>query len=113
MPDFGYWAWDTDLVGTYEQVRQGITEQEPHIFEKKRKAVWRGAGMVDFNPIRKDLLTITKDKSWADVREVFWGQDKDENNQFIPIADHCDYLFLIQTEGMAIWLFSSQPNELC
>lgn len=103
MPDFGFWAWDTDLVGTYEQVRQGIAEQEPRLLDKKPQAVWRGASLAIFNSLRTDLLEVTNGKEWADVREVVWEEERDDkNNHFIKIVDHCDYLFLIQTEGMAM-----------
>ncbi|KAI9656223.1 MAG: hypothetical protein M1821_004886 [Bathelium mastoideum] len=100
MPDFGFWAWDTDLVGSYEQVRQGIIAQEPDIFDKKPQAIWRGAALAEYNSIRRDLLDVTKDKEWADVREVVWEQvPDDKSNHFVKIVDHCNYLFLIQTEG--------------
>ncbi|KAL9078988.1 MAG: hypothetical protein Q9157_002087 [Trypethelium eluteriae] len=101
MPDFGFWAWDTTLVGSYEQVRQGIAQQEPSILEKKPQAIWRGANLAQFNPIRQDLLDHTRDKEWADVHEVVWEKEHNEqSNQFIKIREWVEnYHHLLVAEG--------------
>ena len=112
MPDFGFWAWDTNLVGSYEQVRLGIAQQEPAMLEKRPQAVWRGATLSQYNSIRGDLLEVTRDKEWADVREVNWYEEpNEESNHFIKIVDHCNYLFLIQTEGMR-WRYAFNQNQV-
>ncbi|KAL9097572.1 MAG: hypothetical protein Q9165_000468 [Trypethelium subeluteriae] len=93
MPDFGYWSWDMEVLGSYEQVRQEMADKVKPFETKRAAALWRGAKL---NKIREDLLNITRDKPWADVREIIWGS---EMNDVIRMADHCQYQYLIQTEG--------------
>ena len=100
MPDFGYWSWDIDLIGSYEQVRHDIMAVETDFRQKKPLAVWRGAKN---NHVRADLLREATGRTWSDVREIVWGGKTlfrtSAKGQFIKMADHCRYKYLIQTEG--------------
>ena len=92
MPDFGYWAWDNDIVGSYQQLLKEVAEKPSEFSEKKKLAFWRG---TDSNEERHDLLRNTEGKEWADIEGVVWGAP----GQLVKMADHCDYQYLIQTEG--------------
>ncbi|PVI06702.1 hypothetical protein DM02DRAFT_709342 [Periconia macrospinosa] len=101
MPDFGYWSWPLDLVGNYEQIRAELSAKEPPWEQKITKALWRGA--VKTNPVRSHLLQMTRDKEWADVQEVRWRNRthvaSGETSNALSMVDHCNYQFLIHTEG--------------
>jgi hypothetical protein len=111
MSDFGYWSWPLDLVGGYEQIRRQISEVEHSLdFGSKIKlAVWRGA--VRTNKYRKELMNAVKGgEHWADVKEVRWANaskvtGKDEGIA-ISIPNHCQYQFVIHTEGCYLYLKS-------
>ena len=101
MPDFAFWSWDIDLLGSYEQVRQDMLAADGEFRDKIPQAVWRGAKI---NQLRADLLRVATGRTWSDVQEVVWTgktlfRTKSKDN-FIRMADHCKYKYLIQTEGM-------------
>ncbi|KAI9711988.1 MAG: hypothetical protein M1820_001696 [Bogoriella megaspora] len=93
VPDFGYWSWDMDMLGSYQQVRQEMADKAVPFEQKKPTALWRGANL---NKIRSDLLNVSANKPWSEVEEVHWGKP---NNHFVRMADHCLHQYLIQTEG--------------
>lgn len=101
MPDFGYWSWPLELVGSYSQIRAEIMENEVDWDKKTPKAVWRGAAKT--NKLRADLLEATRGQRWADVQEVFWNNRTDLRAESaataLSMAEHCAYQFVIQTEG--------------
>ncbi|KAH7114504.1 DUF821 domain-containing protein [Dendryphion nanum] len=99
MPDFGYWSWPLELVGGYEEIRAEISENEPPWGNKVAKLLWRGSAKT--NSVRADLLRVSKGKIWADVHDVQWKNRTDVGEEESPVAipEHCDYQFLIQTEG--------------
>ncbi|KAI9698837.1 MAG: hypothetical protein M1820_007344 [Bogoriella megaspora] len=92
MPDFGYWAWDNQLLGAYEQYVRGLSDYPSKFSEKKEKALWRG---TNSNDERQHLIEAAEDKPWSDVKAVQWGKP----DNFVGISEHCDYQYLIQTEG--------------
>ncbi|KAF2447368.1 hypothetical protein P171DRAFT_250949 [Karstenula rhodostoma CBS 690.94] len=99
MPDFGFWSWPLDLVGSYEQIRAEMRANEV-VWEKKvPKALWRGA--VKTNKVRNSLVRASQGKSWADVHEVKWKNRTDVavGSAVLSMADHCNHQFLIHTEG--------------
>lgn len=108
MSDFGYWSWPLNLIGGYEQVRQQIARTEPEFHMKKKQAVWRGA--LKTNKHRQELLRVTENKEWADVKSIEWSSAADpkvsDGSKPISMAEHCQYQFLIHTEGM-----SFKPNS--
>ena len=102
MPDFGYWSWPLNLVGGYEQIRQEIADTELQFHAKKKQALWRGA--VKTNEYREDLLRVTKDKEWADIKAIEWSGAADptvsDGTKPLSMPEHCQYQFLVHTEGM-------------
>lgn len=43
MPDFGYWSWPLDLVGSYEQIRVEMAQNQLAWKDRVPKVLWRGA----------------------------------------------------------------------
>jgi hypothetical protein len=108
MSDFGYWSWSSNVIGSYEQIRNEIKEVEIPFAEKKQQLVWRGT--IKNNAHRKQLMKATKGKYWADVKEVKWKNAAElksgEEEKAISLPNHCLYQFVIYTEGKT--LFSLQ-----
>ena len=106
MSDFGYWSWPLNVVGEYRELRSQIREHEVEWAKKLPKAVWRGAAGT--NALRKSLIGITKDKGWADIKEVFWKSATELKDGSVGVAlsipEHCNYQYLLQTEGCALVL---------
>lgn len=97
MPDFGFWAWPEARVGAYGDVRHRIATTDTVPFqEKTKKLVWRGY-VWDYQP-RLDLVEISEGYPWSDVAE-FNFEDEDIEDEYLPIEDHCQYMFLAHTEG--------------
>ncbi|KAG8624860.1 hypothetical protein KVT40_007927 [Elsinoe batatas] len=101
MPDFGFWSWEMDLVGEYSQIRHKIELVEAPFKDKIAKAVWRGAGKA--NALRRQLLSATNGKAWADVKEIRWSSratlSSSTKDDVLPMWDLCRYKYLIHTEG--------------
>lgn len=99
LPDFGYWSWPVDLIGGYDQVRREIASSELDFSSKKKQVVWRGA--IKTNTLRRDLIRVTRNKDWADVQAIEWHNSTNvaAASNSITIPDHCQYQFVIQTEG--------------
>jgi hypothetical protein len=101
MPDFGYWSWPLDVVGEYSQVRRDIRENEPDWKEKIPKAVWRGSAQT--NDLRKDLIEVSKDHGWSDIKEIIWENmttlAAGMEDISLSMPEHCDYQYVVHTEG--------------
>jgi len=97
MSDFGYWSWPLDLVGSYDQIRREIADSEVAFEVKRKQVVWRGA--VQTNKMREDLLKVTKQKYWADVKSIEWSGVSEVKGDPLSMPEHCQYQFVIQTEG--------------
>ena len=119
MPDFGYWSWPEAKVGSYQSVRQRIAaidestiikgEAQPGLrFQDKiRQLLWRGN--IQTNPeLRESLLDATRGKSWASVRVIDWTDEANLGQNFVPIEDHCRYMFLGHVEGRRHTQYSKQ-----
>jgi len=105
MSDFGYWSWPLDLVGVEEQIRREIADSESQgdFAMKEKQVVWRGA--VKTNKFRKILLRVTAGKEWADVQSTQWANvtDLKDSTTAWTIPEHCQYQFVIRTEGMHLY----------
>lgn len=101
MPDFGYWSWPLELVGAYEQIRVEMVQNQLPWRERIPKVLWRGA--LKTNEIRKTMYRLTRNKDWADIKEVKWKNRTDVSassaTSSISMADHCNYQYLLHTEG--------------
>ncbi|KAJ4358143.1 uncharacterized protein N0V89_002722 [Didymosphaeria variabile] len=101
LPDFGYWSWPLDLVGSYEQIRVEMIQNQLAWEDKVPKMLWRGA--LKTNKLRQTMYWATRNKVWADVEEVKW-QNRTEVSagstaSAISMVDHCNYQYLMHTEG--------------
>ncbi|RDL31109.1 uncharacterized protein BP5553_09898 [Venustampulla echinocandica] len=114
MSDFGYWSWPNYLIGGYEQVRREIANTEVDFAAKKKQIVWRGA--LKTNAHRKDLLRATADKEWADVQAMGWTNSTSVTDQdmskALPIPEHCQYQFVVQTEVCKAAKISAPESKL-
>ena len=100
MPDFGFFSWPEGHIGTPTEVTMRMDEVEAGMDfkDKIEKLFWRGA--VNTAPdIRGALVDETRDKLWADVEEIHWGDPENEKKYLTPITDHCRWMFLAHTEG--------------
>ena len=103
MPDFGLFSWPEGHIGTTTEVSMRIDEIEKNLdfHGKTEKLFWRGA--INTEPfIRGSLVNETKEKPWADVEEIIWGDPENERKFLTPITDHCKWMFLAHTEGMSL-----------
>ena len=99
MPDFGFFSWPEPKTGAYTEVRRAMKKLEADVpFEKKvPKLVWRGAALIDD---RAKLLEQSKDKEWADVRSINWGDPKDLEEHHLALPEHCRYMFIAHVSGL-------------
>lgn len=101
MPDFGYWSWPLDLVGSYEQIRVEIIQNQKPWEERIPKILWRGA--LKTNKVREAMYRVTRGKEWADVEEIKWKNRTEVSPgsvaSAVSMVDHCDYQYLMHTEG--------------
>ena len=98
MPDFGFWSWGhlSNDIGPYTlAVDKILTSGSERSFpEKKKKLVWRGK--LSFAPkLRRALLETARNQIWGDVKEVDWSRKAN----FLPMEDHCQYMFIAHVEG--------------
>lgn len=101
MPDFGYWAWPEVDIAPYRETRRRIAavDAEFESFQsKKKQLLWRGS-LNTAVELRNGLIDATKNKFWASVRVVDWGNKQSVEENVVPIEDHCRYMFLAHTEG--------------
>jgi hypothetical protein len=101
MPDPRYWSFPSGLVGSYEQIRKEIATTEIDFADKKKQVVWRGA--LKTNKEGKKLIQATRGKNWADVAGIDWQNSIDEETA-LPMVEHCQYQFVLQIDGIAIFL---------
>ena len=105
MPDFGFWSWEIDQVGEYESVRDKMSSVETSFSQKIPQAVWIGATKT--NPVRSKLMQVTKDQTWADVKEVRWsGRGMLSGatlRDVLPTWELCKYKYLIHTDQLRVY----------
>jgi hypothetical protein len=99
MPDFGYWSWPLDLVGSYEQIRVEMAQNQLAWEDRIPKVLWRGA--LKTNKLRQTMYRATRGKDWADIKEVKWKNrtEVSADSGAISMVDHCNYQYLMHTEG--------------
>lgn len=103
MPDFGFWSWPETKVGSYSEVQRKAIAMEDTSNNpsgkawgwknKKDQLFWRGAVMG--LEVREQFISITADKSWADVKALDWKKKETVKS----MDEHCQYRYLAQTEG--------------
>ncbi|KAA1132491.1 hypothetical protein PGTUg99_004623 [Puccinia graminis f. sp. tritici] len=97
MPDYGFYSWPEPKVGGMVEVRDKTAEREASLSwdSKISKAFWRGAILVK---LREQLLEVSKGKPWNDIKPIVW---QNLNGGLKTPEDHCNYKFLVHTEGYA------------
>ncbi|MBW0536951.1 hypothetical protein O181_076666 [Austropuccinia psidii MF-1] len=97
MPDFGFYSWPEPKVGGMIEVRDNTAQRESNLKwnQKIPKAFWRGVPLVK---VREQLLEIAKGQSWSDIAPLDW---QNTIGRFKAPDEHCDYKYLIHTEGYA------------
>ncbi|KAJ5085842.1 CAZyme family GT90 [Penicillium argentinense] len=103
IPDFGYWSWPEIKAGSTKEIAMKIEDDETTAGEKgwakkKGKLLWRGVARMG-PEIRDKLLQVTAGKTWADVRELGWGDKTSMANDYKSMPEHCGYKYVAQTEG--------------
>ncbi|WEW58614.1 hypothetical protein PRK78_004082 [Emydomyces testavorans] len=110
MPDFGYWTWPEVNIGSYRQVRRGMVAIDDGTFidgeyqagiefqDKHKQLFWRG-NAATAPELRQKLLSVTHNKTWASVVSIDWSDGNNTKQNFVPITDHCRYMFLGHVEG--------------
>jgi hypothetical protein len=110
MPDFGYWSWPEVKVGNYGDLRRRIAAIDDggwiedrfvaglDFQDKKKQLIWRGS-VATAPRLRGMLLRQSRGKSWASVRTLNWDDADDLRLNWLPMEDHCRYMFLAHTEG--------------
>lgn len=105
MPPFSLWSWNSPYIGVMDDVLARIQHVESSFdtfSEKTDRIVWRGtiaANPIDNPRLRNNLLSLTKDKAWADVVQLSYPQSK-EGGAGLRIEDHCRYKYIAYTEGV-------------
>ena len=108
MPDFGFWSWDLEDLGTLDDVVEQVTRYEASKEAKAKiqKLVWRGKPQM-LPKLRRALLDASKDKPWSDVAGLIPGTSFVPAN-YISAADQCKYMFVAHAEG----IFSIPPSTV-
>jgi hypothetical protein len=104
MPDYGSWSQVGDDIGAgYAVFRDRVYRQEKPWSKRTPKALWRGSLDVGTH-VRPQLIAAAEGKDWADVGAA------GKKGQ-VAIADHCDWKYLIHTEGMLLWVGSDSKQS--
>ncbi|KAJ5293232.1 uncharacterized protein N7443_009185 [Penicillium atrosanguineum] len=102
IPDFGYWSWPEIKAGSTKEILMKVESAEKQdglIWSTKiQQLLWRGVARMG-PEIRDKLLEVTSGKSWADVKELGWGDPASMKNDYKTMPQHCDYQYVVQTEG--------------
>lgn len=117
IPHFSFWAWDLPFIGSISRAASAITALEEGQFQGNRwhshkdpRAVWRGTTWFNsiHNPqLRYKLVSVTKNKPWADVQALQWSSSTAEDGRSrnvtnsLAIEDFCKYKYVLHTEGIS------------
>ncbi|KAF2257799.1 hypothetical protein CC78DRAFT_527265 [Lojkania enalia] len=104
MPHYGLWTWPAPTLGPIDTILSRIStlESSTPFTQKYNKVIWRGTPW--FNPagqpnLRKDLLHVTANKSWADVAKLERDRESRKGN-VLRIEAFCRYKYVVYTEGV-------------
>ncbi|KAJ5661706.1 CAZyme family GT90, partial [Penicillium maclennaniae] len=102
IPDFGYWSWPEIKAGSTKEVLLKVESAEKQDgvdwSSKAKQLLWRGVARMG-PEIRDKLLEVTSGKSWANVKELGWGDPASMKNDYKTMPQHCEYQYVAQTEG--------------
>ncbi|KIM94381.1 hypothetical protein OIDMADRAFT_135960 [Oidiodendron maius Zn] len=106
MPDFGFWSWDIQDLGTLDDVTEQIMRNEDAVGwgGKIQKLIWRG--QLQMLPrLRRALVDVSKGKPWGDVAALI-------PQNYMSAADQCKYMFVAHAEGRS-YSGSLKYRQLC
>lgn len=97
IPDFGFWSWDLEDMGTLDDVSEQVIRDEAITgWEGKiQKLMWRGKLQM-LPRLRRALLDAARDKPWSDVAGLIPSVAP---KNYVGVADQCKYMFLAHVEG--------------
>ena len=100
VPDFGFWSWDLEDVGTIDDVEEQIIREElvTGWDAKIQKLVWRGTPKM-LPKLRDALLDASRGKTWGDVAALAPGTPPEN---YLGAAEQCRYMFLAHAEGVSL-----------
>jgi Glycosyl transferase family 90 len=100
VPDFGFWSWDLEDVGTIDDVAEQIIREESVTGwdAKIQKLVWRGTPKM-LPKLRGALLDASRGKIWGDVAALAPGTPP---KNYLGAAEQCRYMFLAHAEGVSL-----------
>lgn len=102
VPDFGFWSWPEIKAGSTKEILLKIEEEEAAgrvtWDSKTAQLFWRGVARMG-PEIRDKLLAVTANKTWADVKELGWGDASSMKSDYKSMPEHCEFRYLAQTEG--------------
>jgi hypothetical protein len=103
MPDFGFWSWDLQDLGTIDDIVEEVLKYESssEAGTKIQKLVWRGKLQM-LPTLRRALLAASKDKSWSDVAGLIPGPSLVPEN-YLSAVDQCKYMFVAHAEGALLY----------
>jgi hypothetical protein len=100
MPDFGFWSWDLQDIGTLDDITEQVIRDETASGwdNKIQKLMWRGKPHM-LPKLRFALLDASKGKSWSDVEALVPVGPGLFSENYVGAADQCKYMFLVHAEG--------------
>jgi hypothetical protein len=100
MPDFGFWGWPDVGLRSYAELQRTVESDEDDFLDKIPKIVWRGATAgLGSQDVRTGLLKASEGQEWSDVQALNWHNKTNIDERLLGMEDHCNYMFLAQTEG--------------
>ncbi|KAJ5682332.1 CAZyme family GT90 [Penicillium macrosclerotiorum] len=100
VPDFEGWAWpgtEGESIKNIFLAAQHAGQSDSRWKNKSAQILWRG----EANPrtsVMDQLLTISKEKPWANVELVSESQNNGNDNGHESISEYCKYKFLAHIE---------------
>jgi EGF-domain serine glucosyl/xylosyltransferase len=100
MPNYAYWSWNYTHAPSWNSIRREIETAEKSVpWEKKDpRVVWRGK--IKMAKLRSELVRVSKDKPWSDIKPVVINDAKDKHTRDVMnLRQFCGYKYTVQTEG--------------
>lgn len=100
MPNYAYWSWNYTHAPSWNSIRREIGAAENAVpWEKKDpRVVWRGK--IKMAKLREELVRVSKDKPWSDIKPVVINDSKDSHTKDVMnLRQFCGYKYTVQTEG--------------
>jgi hypothetical protein len=103
MPDFGFWSWDLEDLGPFDEVASQIIDDEVYgnnTWENKLPLLfWRGK--MSMSPkLRRELVAASQGQSWSAVESLLPSiPQTPERGNYVSASEQCKYRFIAHAEG--------------